>query len=154
MENKSIRKIRIVFGLLGIIGFVGCLAIDSGWWLGATSQLITFMNRNVDFPQIFDWVFNIMMLSGFAYCLGVLVLLIVRKKDDGRLFYVLLALSISVSLIPSVWSHSISWAINSIGVKELIKPLLMISMPLSACIFCFLNEILKSDTSHNSPQSM
>ncbi|MBO4307871.1 MAG: hypothetical protein J5848_06135 [Bacteroidales bacterium] len=154
MENKSIHITRIVLGLFGIVGFVGCLAIASGWWLGSTSQLITFRSHDVDFPQIFDWIFNIMMLSGFAYYLGVLVLLIVRKKDDRRLFYVLLALSISVSLIPSVWSHSISWAINSIGVKELIKPVVMISMPLSACIFCFLNEILKSDASHNSRQSM
>lgn len=141
----------IVFGLLGIIGFIGCMAIASGWWLGATSQLITFRCRDVDFPRIFDWLFNIMMLSGFVNSMGIVVLMIVRKKDDSRLFYVLFAVSITLALIPSVWSHFISWEINSANVKELLKPIVMISMPLSACIFCFLNQVLESNTRHNSP---
>lgn len=152
MENKIIHIMSMAFGLLGIIGFIGCVAIASGWWLGATSQLITFRCRDVDFPQLFDWLFNIMMLSGFAYCMGMVVSMIVKKKDNCRLLYVLFAVSIILALIPSVWSHSISWEINSAGVKELLKPIVMISMPLSACIFCFLNEILRSDASHNSPQ--
>ena len=143
MENKIIHIMSMVFGLLGIIGFIGCVAIASGWWLGATSQLVTFRGRDVDFPQIFDWIFNIMMLSGFAFCMLTLALSIVRKKNDNRFFYVLLALSIVLALIPSVYSYSIAWVINDSGVKELLKPLVMISMPLAACIFCLLNELLK-----------
>lgn len=143
MENKSIHILRIVFGLLGIIGFIGCVAIASGWWIGACSHLTTFRYHDENIPQLFDWVFNIMMLSGFAFCMLTIALSIVRKKDDNRFFYVLLALSIVLALIPSVWSYSIAWVINDSGVKELLKPLVMISMPLAACISCLLNELLK-----------
>lgn len=143
MENKSIHKIRMVFGLLGIIGFIGCLAIASGWWVGATSQLITFRDRNVDFPKFLDWVFNMMMLAGFIYCTCSLILLLFREKGHDRLFYYLMALSLFVALIPSVWSYSISWQIESCGIKELLKPLVMISVPLFASIFCFLKEMTR-----------
>lgn len=142
MGNRAIHIMRIIMGLSGIVGFIGCVAIDSGWWVGACSMLCTFRCRNVNIPQFLDWIFNIMMLSGFVYCTLAFVLS-VDKKNKSRLFYVLLALSIILALIPSVWSYSIAWEIKDSGVKEILKPLLTISMPLTACIFCPLNELFK-----------
>lgn len=150
MENKPIHKMRIVFGLFGILGFIGCVAIASGWCVGASSHILTFRNRVFDSPNILDWIFNLIMIGGFAYCIGAIVSMFLRKEDKGRLFYVLLTVSFMFALIPSVWSYGISWYLECAGVRELIKPLVMITVPLFASIFCFLYELTKPILNRNT----